>query len=182
MTHEARVFSLKEYVKIMNSASRVLVKRKKKRLITKQMKERLMLAVTKVNGCSLCSFVHTKIALSTGMTNEEIKLILDGEYKEISDDELLAVLYAEHYADTHEAPDEDFNHKILEYYGKEKCEGIKCICCVITMTNALGITMDHFWQRITFRRNKDSNLLTEIGIILSTFTLLPLFLLKNKFE
>ncbi|WP_256205872.1 carboxymuconolactone decarboxylase family protein [Carnobacterium iners] len=38
--------------------------------------ERIMLAVTQVNGCSVCSYTHTKMALEVGMKSEKIKNIL----------------------------------------------------------------------------------------------------------
>ena len=42
-------------------------------------KERTMLAVTEVNGCIMCSYVHTKLSLKAGLSNEDIKEILAGD-------------------------------------------------------------------------------------------------------
>ncbi|WP_085558880.1 carboxymuconolactone decarboxylase family protein [Carnobacterium iners] len=53
-----------------------LVQVKKKELSSPHFMERIMLAVTQVNGCSVCSYTHTKMALEVGMKSEKIKNIL----------------------------------------------------------------------------------------------------------
>ena len=45
---------------------------KKERQLSEHFIERIMLAVTEVNGCAVWSYAHTKMALEAGMTNEEI--------------------------------------------------------------------------------------------------------------
>jgi AhpD family alkylhydroperoxidase len=42
--------------------------------------ERVMMAITQVNGCRYCSFVHTKAALMSGVTSEEIRAIRIGAF------------------------------------------------------------------------------------------------------
>src|SRR5690625_3297787 len=56
--------------------------------------ERIMLAVTEVNGCEVCSYAHTKIALEQGMSDKEIKMLLSGDTEEIPDQEMTAVIFA----------------------------------------------------------------------------------------
>lgn len=45
----------------------------KKVLLDKQFQERIMLAVTNVNGCPMCSYAHAKYALESGMSDEEVQ-------------------------------------------------------------------------------------------------------------
>ena len=102
-----RVFKIKEQFQIINKASKgfVLLKSaKKKKLMNKNLKERIMLAVTEVNGCQLCSYVHTSIALNSGMSSENIKLILDGDTSNVPVDEAVAVLFSQEYANSKENP------------------------------------------------------------------------------
>ena len=35
-------------------------------------KERIMLAVTEVNGCAMCSYAHTQMALEAGLSSEDV--------------------------------------------------------------------------------------------------------------
>ena len=77
----SRVFKVKEHIRNIYYASKafVILKRNKKfRLMNKKLKERIMLSITEVNGCTMCSFVHTKLALSSGMSNDEIQELLIG--------------------------------------------------------------------------------------------------------
>ena len=47
-----------------------------KGLISPAFRERLMLAVTAVDGCRYCSYFHAKQALKSGITPEEISQLL----------------------------------------------------------------------------------------------------------
>ena len=61
--------------------------------------ERLMLAVTAVNKCPMCSYAHTEIALKSGMAKEEIENLLGGSYTDCPPEEGGAILFAQHYAE-----------------------------------------------------------------------------------
>ncbi|MDO5836205.1 MAG: carboxymuconolactone decarboxylase family protein [Methanobacterium sp.] len=61
---------------------------KKNRELSSRFIERLMLTVTEVNGCAICSYAHSKRALESGMTSGEIQNMLRG----IMDDVLLVNL------------------------------------------------------------------------------------------
>src|SRR5690625_6346011 len=79
-----------------------------------------MLAVTEVNGCEICSYGHTKYALEQGMSNEEIKSFLTGNPENISSDEMPAIIFAQHYADTKGHPSEEAWNRIVQEYGKDR--------------------------------------------------------------
>lgn len=182
---EMRVFTYKEYIPILNRAAEAFVylkANKKRRAITKKMKERLMLATTQVNGCALCSFVHTKIALSAGMEPDEVKHILAGEYDDIPDEEIIAVLFAQHYAESKEQPSEESVTRLVEYYGLDDCNCITSILEMITMTNAMGITMDFVYERLKFKPVKGSYFLREIAILATTFVLFPILLIVHMLK
>lgn len=50
-----------------------------------------MLEVTEVNGCEVCSYAHTKIALEKGLSNKEIQMLLSGNVERVSADEAVAI-------------------------------------------------------------------------------------------
>ena len=188
MEHK-RVFKVREQVVNIYLAAKsfVLLKtRKKYRLMNKKLKERIMLAVTEVNGCSMCSFVHTKLALSSGMSNEEINNILDGDHKNIPIEDSVAVIFAQHFADSNETPSSSALERLVEEYGSQKSELILAACNVITMTNGMGTSMDYFYSRLKFKRNRESNILLEILNPLLTMILFPLlvigFFVRNIFS
>ncbi len=69
-------------------------------ILDKRFIERIMLAVTQVNGCKMCSYAHTRMALESGMSAQEIRCMLSGEFADVPDSQQKAILYAEHYAQT----------------------------------------------------------------------------------
>ena len=164
MKHTSRVFSIKEQFHNIRQASSAFIRLrqlKKERIFTKDFKERIMLAVTEVNGCALCSFVHTKVALSSGMSKDEIAQLLQGVHKDVPQEEVVAILFAQHFASSFEQPDESAIERLISEYGIKKAEAILGFCYMITMTNGMGISMDHFGQRLRLKRNKESNILFE---------------------
>lgn len=178
-----RIFTLKEHFKIMNHASKsygMLMHVKKHKLFDKQFKERIMLAVTEVNGCELCSYIHTKISLNSGMDGAEIKTILNGIKDDIPGSEIVAVLFGEHYASSHEAPDKAMVNRLIEEYGREQARIICAILGMITLTNSMGISMGLFKERLKFKRVKKSKLINELGIPILTMTVFPILFLYYK--
>ncbi|WP_054644789.1 MULTISPECIES: carboxymuconolactone decarboxylase family protein [Thermoanaerobacter] len=74
-------------------------KPKKRVKLNKDFVERIMLAVTQMNRCPYCSYFHTKEALIASVSNEEVKKLLNGEFGDVPDDQLAAIIFAEHYAE-----------------------------------------------------------------------------------
>ncbi len=68
-----RIFSVKDFFHTMDLAIGSLGKlrkAKKEHLINATFQERIMLAVTEVNGCEVCSYYHTKEALKAGLSED----------------------------------------------------------------------------------------------------------------
>lgn len=165
MNKQSRVFKVREQIINIYRGTKAFVllkKSKKTRLMNKRLKEEIMLSVTHVNGCAMCSFVHTKAAINSGMQADEIKNILSGQFDHIPDQDVLAAVFGEHFADSHDCPDQESVMRLIKEYGEQKAELIIAACQMITMTNGMGIALDDLYHRIKLKRNKHSNLLTEI--------------------
>lgn len=172
-----RLFTIKEHIPIVNRAAKsfhVLRYVKKNKLFNKQFKERIMLAVIEVNGCELCSYVHSKISLESGMTTGEIGQLLQGSKDDIPQSELVAVLFGENFAASHENPDKMAIDRLIEEYGKDKATTIYSILNMITMTNSMGITLACLKDRLSFKRVKKSKFINEITVPLTTVILFPI--------
>ena len=59
-----------------------------------------MLAVTAVEGCRYCSYFHAKQALKSEVTPEEISRLLSGDVDNCPEEEAMAVIYAQHWAES----------------------------------------------------------------------------------
>ena len=109
-----------------------------------------MLAVTSVEGCRYCSYFHSKLALKGGISQEEIGKLLSGDVEGCPEEEALAVLYAQHWAESNARPDPEAIQKLQEIYGSEKAEAIHLMLRMIRLGNLLGNTWDYLLHRISF--------------------------------
>jgi AhpD family alkylhydroperoxidase len=181
---KSRKFSYFYHIKLVWKAAPAFVAlrlMRKHKVLNLKWRERIMLAITEVNGCDMCSYVHTKIALQAGMSNEEIKNILGGELKDVPYEEITSVLFAKDYAFNKEVIDPSFKTKLEQQYGKPKAYAICKAAEMITMTTSMGISMKNLRDTIMFKHHKGSNVLTEVLIPLSTMVLFPLFAIISLF-
>jgi len=95
---------------------------KNKGLLSPAFQERLMLAVTSVEGCRYCSYFHSKLALKGGISQEEIGKLLSGDFEGCPEEEAFAILYAQHWAESNACLDPEAVQKLQEIYGSEKAE------------------------------------------------------------
>ena len=151
---------------------------KKKELLSEHFIERIMISVTEVNGCPFCSFAHTKMALEAGMSNEEIQNMLAGVSDDVPEEELSAIVFSQHYADSRGYPSKESWERIVEIYGLKKAKGILGAIRIMMFGNAAGIAWGSFSNRLKKEKETDerSNLPYEIGMMLGTIIYIPVAL------
>ncbi len=110
--------------------------------------ERLVLTVTAVNDCRYCSQFHARRALTTGLSQNEVRSILQGTNSQSPDEEAVGTLYARHWAETESNPDPRFRLKVIETYGRDKTEAIEHVLRAISVANLVGNTFDYFLYRM----------------------------------
>lgn len=115
-------------------------------------RERIMLAVTEVNGCRYCQYAHAKMALDAGLSQEEIKSLSSGSFHNCPDQEVPALLYAQHWAEQNGQPDVDTREKLFDVYDKTTVESMELAMRMIRMGNLLGNTWDYVVFRLSFGR------------------------------
>lgn len=146
--------------------------------IDKAFAESVSLAVTQVNGCSICSYAHTKNALKAGMTEDEIESLLDGGFDHAPKEQLEALLFAQHYAESRGDPDPETKTKLLEIYGEEKTKDIMSHIYLIMLSNLHGNTMEAFKLRLKGKGVEASGFWQELSVIINFFKIMPVLLLK----
>ncbi len=122
--------------------------RGKGRGLEPRFKEHVMLAVTAVNKCRYCSWVHSRLALQSGCSEPEVRAILGSDFGSLEDKELVALAFAQHYAETRGKPEHDTARKLLLAYGKEKASGIVASIQAMMIGNLMGNTLDAFQARL----------------------------------
>lgn len=118
-------------------------------MLDSNFRERLMLAVTRVNDCRHCIRFHTNLALEEGLQEDEIKQFLEGEYENCPEEELPAILYAEQWAQNGGAADEEKEKELEAVYGAEQANAIRFALRTIRMGNLAGNSYDAFLFKIS---------------------------------
>ncbi|WP_034551840.1 carboxymuconolactone decarboxylase family protein [Carnobacterium funditum] len=176
-----KIYSVREFYRILYQGLRTtkyMSKAKRNMDLSPEFIERIMLGVTEVNGCEVCSYAHTKIALEQGMSNDEIQNFLTGTADSIPSEELSAFLFAQYYADTRGNPTEESWDRIVSLYGEKKANGILGSIRTIMIGNVYGIALSAFLSRLKGKPIKKSGLFYELSMILSIIIYLPVSIIQ----
>jgi AhpD family alkylhydroperoxidase len=152
---------------------------RKHKLVPSDLIERLMLAVTEVNGCAACSYAHARMALAQGMGSDEIHSFLSGDGTFVKPQEAKAILFAQHFADTGGNPDDEAYAVLEQSYGKKEALIMLSAVRMIQLGNIYGIPFSSFIARLRGRAYRDSSILYEVGMLLSGIVLLPVALMHG---
>jgi AhpD family alkylhydroperoxidase len=147
------------------------------RRISRPFAEKIMMAVTQVNGCRYCSYAHARLALQAGVSETELHDLLKGEYSHLPTDELIAVLFAQHYAEQADRYDAGAWQRLQDTYGGEAANDILTHIRVITLANLYGNTFDALLERLRLQPVAGSRFLDEVVVLSAGATVVPLGLL-----
>ena len=159
-----------------------IIKALKNKKISKALVEKIMTVSTAVNGCVYCTWFHAKQAVSSGISEQEIKNMLNLQFQaDASDFEIPALLYTQHYAETSRNPDPEMTDKLVNFYGKKTASDIYLFIRIIYWGNLIGNTWDAVLSRFRGKPAENSNLLFEMVFFLLTFLFMfPAMLMMKK--
>lgn len=180
-----RLFNTKEFYHIVDKAVLGfgdMRKAKKRKLVSKELENHIMLVVTEVNGCQVCSYVHTKHALEMGMSEEDITEMLSETVEGLGENEGVALFFAQHYAEAEGQYDKEAWKRVVDTYGEEKAKGILGVIRGIMLGNAYGIESGALFSRIKGKPIRKSHLVQELGVTFSIVVFLPIAIVKNIFK
>ncbi len=146
--------------------------------VSKEFQERIMMGVTSVNGCEMCSYYHTGESLKLGMSKEEVDSILGGEYLGVPEYELPAILYSQHYAQAAGRPEKQVKEEFEKHYDNQTTKDITAFIRAIMVGNAQGNIAGALKNRIKGKPEKNSSLFKEVSVLLGDIILMPALLLK----
>lgn len=175
-----KLYSIGEAYLILYRAVRTLpafLRAHKSGMLQGDFTERLMLAVTEVNKCALCSYAHTKMALEAGMSADEIHSMLSGDFSDVRPDEMPAVLFAQHYADSRGRPSKKAWDSILRQYGNEKSVAILGAIRMIMLGNTYGIPWGSIKARFSGKPSRvpdpRSSIFYELAMLVTLVVFIP---------
>ena len=119
-------------------------------IISPSFRERLMLVVTSVNNCQSCSGIHTKEGLKAGLSREDIALLLEGVTDHSPGEEIAAIEYAKHWAETDARPSPVKKQKVEGIYGNDVAGAIELVLRMIRLGNLGSNTGSYLLYRASF--------------------------------
>ena len=115
-------------------------------------RERLYLAVIAVNGCRYCTYLHTRSALHSGLSQDDVNRLLTGVIDNVPIDEAKALLYAQHWADNNGQPDSQARADLIESYGNKQSRAIEMALLLIQIGSLCGNSFDYCLFRLSHGR------------------------------
>ena len=138
--------------------------------VSKTFVERIMTVVTAVNGCVYCSWFHAKQAVAIGISGDEVRDLLNLQFHTHAPrEEVPALLYAQHYAETDRHPDATMTDEFYEYYGEETATDLYFSMRMIYFGNLFGNTWDAVISRFRGHPAKEGNVAFEIVFFVLAF-------------
>jgi AhpD family alkylhydroperoxidase len=116
------------------------------------LRERLMVAAAAVYGCRFCSWLHTREALRIGVNKEELARLVAGVMEGCPEEYSIAVLYAQHWAESNAHPGPEAVHRLEETYGIEKAKLVNVMLRPIRLILFMEGLWSSFLYRISFGR------------------------------
>ena len=116
------------------------------------LRERLMVAAAAVYGCRFCSWLHTREALRIGVDKEELARLVGGVMEGCPEEYSIAVLYAQHWAESNAYPDPEAVRRLEETYGEEKANLVNVVLRPIRLVLFVEDLWGSFLYHISFGR------------------------------
>ena len=159
-----------------------IIKISKNKDINKAFIEKIMTVTTAVNGCTYCEWFHAKQALDSGISEDEIKNMMKLQFEaDASDFEIMALLYAQHFAETNRMPTVEMTKKLFNFYGDKTASHILLIIRMIWFGNLAGNTWDAILSRFKGVPAKGSNIIFEfIYFVLTFWVMFPMMWLMKR--
>lgn len=115
------------------------------------------------------------------MSEEEISSLLDGEVGDVNDEESVALIFAQHYAESQANPDPESVQRLFDTYGDEKANDILATIQAIMVGNIHGISVDLLQSRMRGKGDPDSSFWTEFGTAFGILLFVPYLAIKKLF-
>ncbi len=137
----------------------------RQRRLSRAFAEKIMLTVTEVNGCRYCSYAHARLALKAGISEVELRQLLGGDFEYVPAYELVALTFAQHYAEQRDQFEASAWQRLVEAYDDQTARDILAYIRLITFANLIGNTFDAVLSRLAGQPAPRSRFLEEIGVL-----------------
>jgi AhpD family alkylhydroperoxidase len=119
------------------------------RTLSNALRERIMIAVATENRCRYCRIAHATFGRASGLDEEEIARLLDGEDPALAERERLALAYARDLARRgFESEDRELRACLAARFSEDEISAIEATARLMDFANRFGNTFDELWARL----------------------------------
>lgn len=137
-------------------APRILAVHLCARRLRPPLREALWLAVTEVNGCRFCAYIHEGMAGMAGLSRADIDLLLSSSAPEtlagLSPPEAEAVAYAKLWAESAGHPPVGAREGLAQEHSPKAMADLEAVLRTIDFANRCGNTLDSLLHRLAHPR------------------------------
>jgi len=145
--------------------------------------EKILIVTDAVNGCMYCSWLDAKLAIKSGVSEEEISNMMKLQFHtDASRSELNALLFAQHFAETNRNPDPEMTAKLFDYYGKETANNIILAIRTVSFGNLYFNTWGAVISRFRGNPARNSSVIFEMVYFLLNFIIILPFVILRKLD
>ena len=118
------------------------------------LRERVMLAVSRVNACRGCTFVHTRWALRVGVTPDELDALGLDDLRRLDRRSRAAVIYATARAENRfrSSPPPDVTAAVAAELTPAEIEAVEAVARMMALANPTASTAQALLGRVRLRR------------------------------
>lgn len=146
------------------------------------LREEVMLAVTSVNDCRYCSWVHTGLALENGVDMEDLGMLLGKSLDNVEEREAVAILFGKHFADTVRQPSAQARAKLAAHFSPAEQREIMAYIHAIYFANLTGNSADAILARLRGQQVEGSVMAQLLAAIVGAPVLWLIWLASRRNE
>ncbi|MDP2226813.1 MAG: carboxymuconolactone decarboxylase family protein [Moraxellaceae bacterium] len=130
---------------------------------SRALQEQVMLAVSSVTQCRYCTWVHAGAALEAGVDLEQLQhLLAEESLQNATSKERIAILFAQHYADTGGHPTGAAVSRLYCTLSRPEYLEVMALIDTIYFSNLAGNSMDAVIARLKGQKVENGHLLAEV--------------------
>jgi len=178
-----RTFTLPLLGKSLGAAaitSPVMLRALVKPRLPASLREEVMLAVTSVNDCRYCSWVHTGLALENGVDMEDLGMLLGKSLDNVDEREAVAILFGKHFADTVRQPSAQARAKLSAHFSPAEQREIMAYIHAIYFANLTGNSADAILARVRGQQVEGSILAQLLAAVVGAPVLSLIWLASRR--
>jgi AhpD family alkylhydroperoxidase len=103
--------------------------------VSRAFTERINLAVSGVNECAWCSHLHARLALESGVPDDEVRAILGGDLEGCPPEEAPVLAYAVHWAESGGRPEAGARDRAAERAGAAVVRRAEAVMAAVYLGN-----------------------------------------------